>query len=200
MSKKLWNGRFSEKTDRSVEDFTSSIDMDKRLYLYDIEGSVAHCSMLAKASIISEEEASLLIQGLGKIQRDIERDNLRFDNGLEDIHMHIEARLLQEVGVVAQKLHTARSRNDQVALDERMFLRAETLKIIKLLVELRKVIVDFAKRNINVVLPGYTHLQRAQPVPHRGRLGPDPSPASGPFFAEPSFASRVSVCKLLAAD
>jgi argininosuccinate lyase len=164
MSEKPWDGRFSEKTDRSVEDFTSSIDMDKRLYLYDIEGSVAHCSMLAKASIISEEEASLLIQGLGKIQRDIERGNLRFDNSLEDIHMHIEAKLLQEVGGVAQKLHTARSRNDQVALDERMFLRAQTLKIMKLLVDLRKVIVELAGQNIDVVLPGYTHLQRAQPV------------------------------------
>lgn len=164
MAEKPWKGRFAEKTDKSVEAFTSSIDIDKRLYSYDIDGSIAHCSMLAKASIITEEDASTLIQGLGKIKREIERGKFQFDDSLEDIHMHIENRLLEEVGKVAQKLHTARSRNDQVALDVRMYLRAETLNIIQHLVELRKVIVDLAKNHIDVVLPGYTHLQRAQPV------------------------------------
>jgi len=164
MSDKPWNGRFSEKTDMLVEAFTSSIDIDKRLYPYDIEGSVAHCRMLAKVSIISEEEASLLIEGLGKIKRELDRGKFAFDDSLEDIHMHIETRLVQKVGEVALKLHTARSRNSQVALDVRMYLRDETQNVIERLVELRKVIVALAKVHIEVVLPGYTHLQRAQPV------------------------------------
>ena len=164
MSEKPWNGRFTEKTDKIVEDFTSSIDIDKRLYTYDIEGSIAHCRMLAKASIISEEDASSLMEGLGKIKREIEHKNFQFDNSLEDIHMHIESRLVQLVGKAAQNLHAARSRNDQVALDVRMYLRDETLNTIKLLVMLRKEIVGLAKTHIDVVLPGYTHLQRAQPV------------------------------------
>ena len=164
MTEKPWGGRFSEKTDRGVEVFTSSIDVDKRLYAYDIEGSIAHCSMLAKESIITEEDASSIIQGLGEIKREIERGKFRFDEGLEDIHMHIESRLLQVAGKVAQKLHTARSRNDQVVLDVRMYLRDETAKIIKNLVNLKKGILLFARDNIDTILPGYTHLQRAQPV------------------------------------
>jgi argininosuccinate lyase len=164
MAEKPWDGRFSEKTDRSVEAFTASIDVDKRLYAQDIEGSVAHCRMLAKQAIITEEDASCLILGLGRIQREIERGRFHYDDNLEDIHMHIEARLVQEAGKVAQKLHTARSRNDQVALDVRMYLRAETQRLIRDLARLRRVIVDLAKENIDVCLPGYTHLQRAQPV------------------------------------
>jgi len=164
MAKKLWDGRFSEKTDRMVEDFTSSIDIDKRLYYYDIKGSIAHCRMLAKTSIISEEDASSLIEGLGVIKREIDRGDFQFDKSLEDIHMHIETRLIEKVGKVAQKLHTARSRNDQVALDVRMYLREETLNTVKRLVVLQKVIVELAKAHIDVVLPGYTHLQRAQPI------------------------------------
>ncbi len=164
MAEKPWSGRFSEKTDVGVEIFTSSIDVDKRLYAYDIEGSIAHCSMLAKASIITEDDASSIIQGLGEIKREIERGKFRFDESLEDIHMHIESRLLLLAGKVAQKLHTARSRNDQVALDVRMYLRDETAKIIKSLVNLKKGILSFAKANIDTILPGYTHLQRAQPV------------------------------------
>ncbi|MBW2015166.1 MAG: argininosuccinate lyase, partial [Deltaproteobacteria bacterium] len=164
MAKKLWDGRFSEKTDRIVEDFTSSIDIDKRLYSYDIQGSIAHCRMLAKTSIISEEDAPSLIEGLGVIKRELDRGDFQFDKSLEDIHMHIEARLVEKVGKVAQKLHTARSRNDQVVLDVRMYLRDETLYTINRLVMLQKAIVDLAKIHIDVVLPGYTHLQRAQPI------------------------------------
>ena len=164
MAKKLWDGRFSEKTDRIVEDFTSSIDIDKRLYSYDIQGSIAHCRMLAKTSIISEEDAPSLIEGLGMIKRELDRGDFQFDKSLEDIHMHIEARLVEKVGKVAQKLHTARSRNDQVVLDVRMYLRDETLHTINRLVLLQKVIVDLAKIHMDVVLPGYTHLQRAQPI------------------------------------
>lgn len=164
MADKLWKGRFGEKTDRSVEKFTASIDVDKRLYACDIDGSIAHCTMLAKVGVISDDEAGELIDGLRKIKREIERDEFEFDAGLEDIHMHIESRLFQQVGKVAQKLHTARSRNDQVALDVRMFLRDETAGVIRSLENLQRVLVEIAEANIDVVLPGYTHLQRAQPV------------------------------------
>ncbi len=164
MSNKLWDGRFSEKTDKGVEAFTSSIDTDKRLYAYDIEGSIAHCRMLAKAAIISESEATTLVKGLRKIKEDIEQGKLPFSDRLEDIHMHIEDKLAENVGKVAQKLHTARSRNDQVALDIRMFLRVETQNIIRRLIDLRQTVIALAKENIDTILPGYTHLQRAQPV------------------------------------
>lgn len=164
MSKKPWSGRFTERTNKIVENFTASIDVDKRLYSYDIEGSIAHCRMLAKTAIISEDEASSIIEGLNVIKREIDRGEFHFDNSLEDIHMHIEARLVQIVGKAAQMLHTARSRNDQVVLDVRMYLRDEIHKILKGLAELKIVLVDFAKTYLDVVLPGYTHLQRAQPV------------------------------------
>jgi len=163
-SEKPWDGRFSQKTDKLVEVFTSSIDIDKRLFKYDIEGSIAHCTMLAKSSIITKEESSILIDGLNRIREEIEAGEFRFDDSLEDIHMHIESRLFEIIGKTAQKLHTARSRNDQVALDVRMYLREETGKIIELLIQLRRVIVRLANSYIDVVLPGYTHLQRAQPV------------------------------------
>ncbi len=164
MAQKPWDGRFSEKTDRSVEAFTSSIDIDKRLYRQDIEGSIAHCNMLAKQSIISEDESSVMIQGLGKIKREIESGSFVYDDSLEDIHMHIENSLNEKIGKVSQKLHTARSRNDQVALDARLYLREESEKTIKLLHDFREVIIQLAKRHIDVIMPGYTHLQRAQPV------------------------------------
>jgi len=164
MSEKPWDGRFSEKTHRIVETFTASIDVDKRLYSYDIEGSIAHLKTLEKAKIISEDEAATLIQGLAVIKREIDHDRFEFADSLEDIHMHIEARLLQEVGKVAQKLHTARSRNDQVVLDVRMYLRDHVGQLLTHLQELKKVLVALAKDTIDVVMPGYTHLQPAQPV------------------------------------
>lgn len=164
MSKKPWDGRFAERMDPKVESFTSSIAFDRRLCLYDIEGSIAHCRMLAKQSIISEDEASEIVQGLGRIARDIERGKFELDDALEDIHMNIEGRLTQELGRVAQKLHTARSRNDQVVLDVRMYLRDEAGNILQRLTGLRRVLVEFANKHIDVIMPGYTHLQRAQPV------------------------------------
>jgi argininosuccinate lyase len=164
MSDKIWDGRFSDKTDTSVEAFTSSIDIDKRLYSFDIEGSIAHCSMLAKKSIITKEDASVLIKGLVAIREEIEKGKFKFDDSMEDIHMHIETALVRKVGKVALKLHTARSRNDQVALDARMYLRQETVSIIKFITELGKTLVELAEINLDVILPGYTHLQRAQPV------------------------------------
>jgi argininosuccinate lyase len=164
MSEKPWDGRFEEKTDAAVEAFTSSIDIDRRLYTHDIDGSIAHCRMLAKASIITDAEGESLIDGLEKIREEIATGNFKFSDRLEDIHMHIEDRLAAHVGGVSRKLHTARSRNDQVALDVRLYLRAATLKIIEKLVGLRKILVDMADQHIDVMMPGYTHMQRAQPV------------------------------------
>lgn len=164
MSEKPWDGRFTERTDTSVEAFTSSIHIDKRLYPYDIEGSVAHCRMLAKVGVLTDQESETLVEGLWRIKRDLDQGNFEFDDSLEDIHMHIEARLLQDVGKVAQKLHTARSRNDQVALDVRLFLRHVTQQVVGLLDNLRRVLVNLAQQHIDIVMPGYTHLQRAQPV------------------------------------
>ena len=164
MSDKLWQGRFSEKTAHIVEAFTSSIQVDRRLYVYDIQGSMAHCKMLAKVSIITDEEADAITQGLEIIRQEIDENRLDFADSLEDIHMHIESRLIEIAGPVAQKLHTARSRNDQVAVDTRMYLRAETARMIHRLYRLQKVLTDLARQHLDTVLPGYTHMQRAQPV------------------------------------
>jgi argininosuccinate lyase len=164
MAEKPWDGRFAEKTDQATEAFTASIHYDQRLYPYDIEGSMAHCRMLAHVGVISDEEADLMVQGLADIRRELDHGEFEFDPGLEDIHMHIEARLLHKIGKTAQKLHTGRSRNDQVALDVRMFLRHETRLTIGLLRALRAELVAFARKHSAVILPGYTHTQRAQPV------------------------------------
>ena len=164
MSQKLWTGRFKEKTAQIVDTFTSSIDVDRRLYAYDIQGSIAHCKTLAKASIISDQEARKLIKGLKTIHKEIDEATFQFSDRLEDIHTHIESRLGEIVGKAAQKLHTARSRNDQVALDVRMYLRDQVDSISHLLLKLQNVLVDIARRHIETVLPGYTHLQRAQPI------------------------------------
>ncbi|HID31738.1 MAG TPA: argininosuccinate lyase, partial [Desulfobacterales bacterium] len=142
MTEKPWGGRFAEKTDRAVESFTASISFDRRLYRYDIEGSIAHCRMLARQSIITEEDAGQIVEGLGRIARDIERGAVELDESLEDIHMNIEARLTAEVGKAAQKLHTARSRNDQVVLDVRMYLRDQVVSILTRLGCLRQALVD----------------------------------------------------------
>jgi argininosuccinate lyase len=164
MAKKLWEGRFSEQTAEIVETFTASIDLDRRLYVYDIEGSIAHCKMLAKTGIISEDEASVLIKGLVQIKGEIDDGEFQFITALEDIHMHVESRLAEIVGKVANKLHTARSRNDQVALDVRMFLKDTVKHMIQRLVKLQSVIVNLAEKHFDVLMPGYTHLQRAQPI------------------------------------
>ncbi len=164
MADKPWDGRFSEPTDKAVERFSSSIDVDRRLYRHDINGSVAHCRMLGKCGILSAEEAGALVDGLEKVRAEIERGEMVFTDRLEDIHMHVEDRLSAHVGALARKLHTGRSRNDQIALDARLYLREETGKIIERLLQLRRAIVSFASAHEDIVLPGYTHLQRAQPV------------------------------------
>jgi len=164
MKKKPWSGRFEKETDKMVEEFTASISFDKRLYKYDIEGSIAHCMMLAKCKIIKNGEAEKIIKGLRDIKKEIDVGRFKFDIALEDIHMNIERRLIDKIGTVGGKLHTARSRNDQVALDIRLYLRDEIGEIVSLIRGLKKSIVKKAKGNIDVIMPGYTHLQMAQPV------------------------------------
>src|SRR5512145_3232953 len=163
-TKKPWAGRFGEATAKSVEKFTCSLHFDSRLYRYDIEGSVAHATMLADQGIISRKESAAVIKGLKSILADIDNGRFVFDPADEDIHMAIEKELIRRVGDAGGKLHTARSRNDQIALDVRLFLRAEIDGIIQLLVGLQRQLVVMAKREIKTIMPGYTHMQKAQPV------------------------------------
>jgi argininosuccinate lyase len=162
--KKPWAGRFRERTARTVETFTSSIPFDKRLWKYDIEGSLAHVKMLKKQKIITSKDADSIIRALEKIKRNIQKGKFHFRDDLEDIHMNIEHALVKEIGRTGGKLHTARSRNDQVAVDLRLFLRNEIEEIQKLIKLLQAVLVKLAEKNIDIIMPGYTHLQKAQPV------------------------------------
>jgi argininosuccinate lyase len=161
---KLWGGRFEKNTDKLVDDFNSSISFDSRMYRQDILGSVAHAKMLGACGIIPEEESQLIQETLLDILADIEKGLVEFEVDAEDIHMNIEKILISRIGDAGKKLHTGRSRNDQVALDIRMYLRDE-IKIIKdMLVALENTIIDIAEKNLDTIMPGYTHLQRAQPI------------------------------------
>lgn len=164
MSDKPWGGRFEGTTEKAVEEFTSSLQVDRRLYRQDIRGSMAHARMLAKQGILTAPEAEAIIQGLAEVQGEIDAGEFVFDPALEDIHMAVEARLTAKIGEVGRKLHTARSRNDQVALDVRLYLSEEVAVLIEGLSELRRAGARLARRYLGVILPGYTHLQRAQPV------------------------------------
>ncbi|MDT8902637.1 argininosuccinate lyase [Anaeroselena agilis] len=161
---KLWGGRFTKGTDVLVEEFTSSISFDRRLYKEDIAGSIAHARMLAKCGIIAADEAEAIIAGLTDILADIEAGNFSFETALEDIHMNIEKRLTERIGPAGGKLHTARSRNDQVALDTHLYLRKEAVAVGQLLCGLQEAIMETAARFPDAIMPGYTHLQRAQPI------------------------------------
>lgn len=161
---KLWGGRFTENTSKIMEEFNASISFDKRMYKEDIAGSCAHCKMLAKQGIIADNEKDIIIEGLKKIEKEIDNGEFVFSISDEDIHMSIEKRLIQIVGAVGGKLHTARSRNDQVAVDVRLYLRREVSVIKEMMTSLQHTIVILAEKNKNVIFPGYTHLQRAQPV------------------------------------
>jgi argininosuccinate lyase len=163
-TKKAWGGRFSVETHKQVEAFTASIDFDRRLAPYDIRGSIAHARMLAKCGILPKAEAEKIVAGLTEIGEEIGRGEFRFDAALEDIHMHIERRLIEKIGEVGGKLHTARSRNDQVALDLRLYLREAIGEIREGIRELQGVLVSKAEVHLNTVMPGYTHVQRAQPI------------------------------------
>jgi argininosuccinate lyase len=162
--RKLWGGRFAGGTADSVEAFTASIDVDSRLYRHDIAGSIAHAKMLARQRIISARDAQKIVRGLKSIEREIDRGKFVFSSADEDIHMNIERRLGEKIGVAGRKLHTARSRNDQVTLDMRLFLREEVALIIETLQILQRELTGAARKNLEVIMPGYTHLQRAQPV------------------------------------
>jgi argininosuccinate lyase len=162
--KKLWGGRFKESTNELVEAFTESVSYDKRLAPFDIAGSVAHVKMLEKQGILKEEEAERIISGLNEILKEIEGGKFEWKRELEDVHMNIEKRLTEKVGPVGGKLHTGRSRNDQVATDVRLYVRKEIEEILELLKNLRRAFVKQAEENLDVVMPGYTHLQIAQPV------------------------------------
>jgi len=162
--KKPWEGRFREPTDEQVEAFTSSVPFDRRLARYDIEGSIAHAEMLARQGIISKKEERTIVVGLKGILRDIERGDFTFHSSDEDIHMAIEKALTYRVGEVGGKLHTGRSRNDQVSLDVRLYLRDKIHRILDLVAALKLSLVELAKRERQTIMPGYTHLQKAQPV------------------------------------
>ncbi|MBW1750156.1 MAG: argininosuccinate lyase, partial [Deltaproteobacteria bacterium] len=163
-SGKLWGGRFAEATAASVEAFTESISYDWRLYHHDILGSMAHARMLEKQGLITGDERDAILQGLAEIEQEINDGTFVFQPELEDIHMNIEKALSDRVGAAGEKLHTARSRNDQVALDIRMFLRDEGAGLDRLLAEVQKAFTRQARTCLGAVMPGYTHMQRAQPV------------------------------------
>ena len=164
MSEKLWGGRFSKTTDEMVNEFQASIDFDKRMYYEDIAGSIAHATMLQKCGIISVEDKDAIIGGLKKILEDIEAGNFDFSVDLEDIHMNIEKRLTDAIGEAGGRLHTARSRNDQVALDTHLYIRREVAEIEALIIDMQQAIIEISEKYQDVIMPGYTHLQRAQPI------------------------------------
>jgi len=162
--RKPWGGRFTQTTDPAVERFTASVGFDRALARYDLRGSIAHAQMLGKTGIIPLEEAAELVRGLEELESELEMGQLELDPALEDIHMNLEARLRDRVGAVAGKLHTGRSRNDQVATDLLLYLRDASQAAQRGLLELRQVLATRAREHLDTVLPGYTHLQRAQPV------------------------------------
>lgn len=162
--KKLWSGRFQKETNQLVDDFHSSIAFDRRLYRQDIQGSIAHASMLGRQGILTPGETRLIIGGLKEILADIKAGRVEFSQEAEDIHLNIEQLLVAKIGEPGKKLHIARSRNDQIALDMRLFLKEEIKEIVRLLKELQITLLDLAQKHVTTIMPGYTHLQRAQPV------------------------------------
>lgn len=161
---KLWGGRFQKSTDKKVDDFNSSIRFDKRMYKQDIKGSVAHATMLGRQNIIPKEDSDKIVAELKNILKDIEDGKVEFEIDAEDIHMNIEKILIERIGDAGKRLHTGRSRNDQVALDIRMYLMDETADIEEMLIHTLNVLVDLASDHTETIMPGYTHLQKAQPV------------------------------------
>ena len=164
MTEKLWGGRFAAATDALVEQFTASIAVDQRLFREDIQASIAHARMLARVGVLTEVEASAIVHGLRRIEEEIAAGSLPFTDRLEDIHMHVESRLIELIGDVGKKLHTGRSRNDQVATDMRLYVRSAIDRLRALLYDLQRVLVDLASREADTILPGLTHLQVAQPI------------------------------------
>ena len=161
---KMWAGRFDKALDKMADDFNSSIHFDKKMYKQDIKGSMEHATMLCKVGILTEDELGKITEGLASILDDLNNGSLAFDENAEDIHMFVEAELTKRIGDTGKKLHTARSRNDQVALDLRLYMRDEANDIISMLKELISAVLEQAKANKETIMPGYTHLQRAQPI------------------------------------
>ena len=161
---KLWAGRFQKETDDKVNDFNSSISFDARLYRQDITGSIAHATMLGEQGIIAKEEAEKIVTTLKTLLEEIEEGKVEFTKDSEDIHMNMEVLLTQRIGATGKRLHTARSRNDQVALDFRLFVKEEIPVIVGMLLDLEKALLRQAESNLDAIMPGYTHLQRAQPI------------------------------------
>ncbi|PXX96732.1 argininosuccinate lyase [Halomonas sp. LBP4] len=159
-----WGGRFNEPTDAFVERFTASVGFDRRLALHDIQGSVAHATMLARVGVLTDAERDAIVAGLGEIRAEIEAGTFEWSVQLEDVHMNIEARLTEKIGITGKKLHTGRSRNDQVATDIRLFLRDEIDLVAAELTRLREGLITLAEREADTIMPGFTHLQTAQPV------------------------------------
>ena len=163
-NKKLWGGRFDKSTDEMINEFQASINFDKRMYREDIEGSTAHAKMLAAQKIISDDDAEKICAGLKKIREQIDAGEFDFNIALEDIHMNIEQALTDSIGAAGGRLHTARSRNDQVALDTHLYIRRQVREVQRLILDLQNELVKAAEKNSDVIFPGYTHLQRAQPI------------------------------------
>lgn len=161
---KLWGGRFEKNTDKEVNDFHSSIRFDKRMYRQDIKGSIAHARMLGSCGIISKDDSEKIIDGLNEILCEIENGTLEFMIDAEDIHMNVETMLIAKIGDTGKRLHTGRSRNDQVALDIRMYLKDEICEIKSMLISLENTLLSLAKEHLGTIMPGYTHLQKAQPI------------------------------------
>ena len=161
---KMWAGRFQKTLDKKADDFNSSLRFDCRMYAQDIRGSIAHATMLESVGILSKEDKELIINGLQGIKADIDNGILTFDNDAEDIHMFVEAELTKRIGDAGKRLHTSRSRNDQVAVDIRLYLRDEAETVLDLIKEVALALVNQAEQNVEVIAPGYTHLQRAQPI------------------------------------
>ncbi|HMW50134.1 MAG TPA: lyase family protein, partial [Cellvibrionaceae bacterium] len=155
----LWGGRFSEATDAFVQRFTASVNFDKRMYRQDIQGSIAHATMLASVGVLSEAERDAIIQGLSDIQKEIEAGTFNWSVELEDVHMNIESVLTARIGITGKKLHTGRSRNDQVATDIRLYLRDEIDVIAREITRLQQGILQLAEANTDTIMPGFTHLQ-----------------------------------------
>ncbi len=168
---KLWGGRFTKPTNELVHEFNASITYDQRFYKFDIEGSIAHVQMLAKQQIVSNDEGKQIIDGLQGILKDIEDSTLSIDTTYEDIHSFVEATLIKRIGDVGKKLHTGRSRNDQVALDMRLYTRHEIITMSTIIKELLEVIHEIMKSNLDTYMPGFTHLQKAQPVTLAHHMG-----------------------------
>lgn len=164
MSKKMWDGRFQVELDAAADDYNSSLPFDCRLYRQDIRGSIAHARMLRKQDILSAEDTASILSGLEQILKDIEAGRLLFDAKAEDIHMFVEEELTKRIGEPGKKLHTGRSRNDQIALDIRMYLKDEAKIVRALIMSLHSTLIQKAGENLNTIMPGYTHMQRAQPI------------------------------------